>query len=182
MERYDLVHPKEGEAVCDVCGVFKPVEGTNVCPRHGANNVIKQQNKQKIYEINSERLRGRINVLASNPKRYTLDEELGVTRLTLEQLLNTIKEDEIYLHTDSISSLVSQIQKLVDSSIKVSKQLKLLMTPEDMNKVVQTLVDVLDRMIEDKEVLDAIATELLTTLDDVYSGRQSIGQMHDDPS
>lgn len=177
MARYDLERTEEG-ILCSVCGIHTAVEGTDLCARHGANKVLAKKAQENILEIKKDKLRARINVLASNPKRYTLDEELGVLRLTLEEKLNNIGENEIHMHSDGIATLVGQIQKLVDSCIKISRQLKLLMTPDDMNMVVQKLVDVLDDKIQDKDLMDEIANELLSTLDDVYSGREAVSEVH----
>lgn len=179
--RYDLEHATDDNR-CIKCNKFQKIEGSDYCARHGANSQIESQNKKSMYNIKAQEVRARINVLAADPRRYTLDEELGVTRLLIEEVLNNIKPGEIYKHADSLSSLIGQCQKLVDSALKISAKMRLLMTPEDVNKIIQRLVDVLDDKIEDKELLDGIATDLLTTLDAVFDSRQTLGQDNYDPS
>ena len=140
---------------------YKKVEGSDYCPRHGANKQLKKQAKEMTYQFLRDEVRAKINYLAADPNRYKLDEDLAIMRATLEDLINKLDQtSSLYQHSETIGSMIMRIEKLVQACTIQSTRLKLLMTPEDLQNTIQSIVDIIAEEITDDEIVIRIATRI----------------------
>lgn len=164
--KYEFVRAKNEDDRCAKSNCpYEKVEGANVCPRHGANKQIEKRAKQQMYDFKKERIRSSVNLLAADPTRYRLDEELAIMRLTLQDTVNTItsesdKEYALFQVSDTIRNLITTINKTAETCVQQSVNLGLLMTREDVLTQIQNVVDILREEIKDEETLLRIATRI----------------------
>lgn len=98
------------------------VPGTQYCPVHGGVRQQVVQERRTIYEINSARMRARLQSKTSGPDVLTLHDEVGVLRILLEDHLNTIQDGDIHdmiAKSGPISDLVAKIERAVVSCSKL---------------------------------------------------------------
>jgi hypothetical protein len=128
------------------------------------------------YQFQKERVRASVALLAADPERYRLDEELAIMRLTLQDTINAIttesdREYALMQASDTIRNLVATIEKTSQTCLQQSVNLGLLLTKEDLMEHIQKIVDVLAEEIEDEETLLRIANRI----DRVLSGSRDSG-------
>lgn len=144
---------------------YEHVEGSDYCSRHGANKQIEKRANQMRYEFKKERVRSQVQLLAAEPTRYRLDEELAILRMTLQDTINTVttesdREYALFQCSDTIRNLVTAIDKTAQTCVQQSVNLGLLMTTEDVLAQVQAIIDVLAEEIKDEEALLRIAEKI----------------------
>lgn len=174
--RFDFERTDDPALRCEICH-FKAIEGTNRCPRHGANKMIEAQQRQHTYNLKRDEVRRRVNLLAADPNRLRLDEELGILRLTLEETINKLTEDgdlsNLFTHSDTIANLVTRIEKLVLSCGSQAQKLKLLMTAEDFVDIVEVLMNIVADEVGDYDVVATIGNRIGEALSSQFNGKQS---------
>ena len=148
---------------------YEKEEGATVCIRHGANKQIEKRAKEMRYDFKKERVRKQVNLLAADPTRYRLDEELAILRLTLEDTINTVTSESdrdyaLFQCSDTIRSLIAEINKTAQVCVQQSVNLGLLLTTEDVLEQVQKIIDVLAEEIKDEETLLRIAEKIDSVL------------------
>jgi len=149
---------------------YEKVEHTDFCPRHGANKQLEKKAKEMGYQFKLERVRNRLDLLVADPKRYRLDEELGLMRITLEDTINAIttraedKEYALFAASDTIRNLVNTIEKLAQTCVTQSRSLGLLMTADEVLEQVQKIIDVIAEELDDEETVIRIADRISVVL------------------
>lgn len=170
---YPLQHTKIEEDRCIKTNcIYEKTPGSDYCSRHGANKDITAKTTQSLYQFKLDRVRRRTDLLAIEPTRYKLDEELAILRLTLEDTVNkvTSSDDEyaLFSASDTIKNTVMAIEKLVGSCVTQSKNLKLLFTHEDLREQVQMMIDIIAEEIEDEDTIIRIAHRVADSLIQKY--------------
>ncbi len=118
--------------------------------------------ERKLYDYNKteflKRLGQRVDAMTSSNKTRDLSEEIGITRITLENILGRCNEDfELQMATPQILDLVQAIQKLIESSVKVDKYIGQLMSKQQVVQIGQELVNCIAEEIGDEDKLRRIA-------------------------
>ena len=137
---------------------FLAIEGNKYCTYHGVDNT----NKRKLYDYNKteflKRLGQRVDAMTSSHKTRDLSEEIGITRITLENILGRCQEDfELQMATPQILDLVQAIQRLIESSVKVDKYIGELLSKQQVVQIGQELVNCIAEEIDDEDKLRRIA-------------------------
>lgn len=142
-------------------GVFKQGQcpylahpGSKNCIMHGGNNAAQQQNTKNIHDFKLAVWEDRVNAFAGSSQVKNLRGEIGITRLTLESVLNLIKEPAHFpIYVDKISSLVSQIEKLVVSAQKMEERNNELLDKNQVFLIADIVINILSLYIEDPDKL-----------------------------
>lgn len=82
----------------------------------------------------------------------------GVTSKMLEQLEGTVSEDQV----DGLVKLADGVRKLSESYMKIEAQKKYSLNPDEVMRVLTTVVQIISRYVEDPDKLSAIKDELLS--------------------
>lgn len=153
---------------------YLKVDGSRFCPRHGANKDLQRKANKMAYDFKLERVRAKTNILAADPKRYRLDEELAILRLTLEDTVNKITVENsddpyaLFRSSDTIKNLIGSIEKLAQTCITQSRHLKLLLTVDDLLQEVQQIVDIIAEEVDDDEITIRIANRIAASFAKTY--------------
>jgi len=141
------------------------------CTRHTTG--LKQR-EQRMYQLT--KWKNRVAGLAGHEHIYTLTEEIGVTRMVLEETLNKCKNEvDLMQHAPAIGRLVDQVSRLVASSVALEDKLNRLLSAtkvaafmERTIAAVKNVVDSLDLPTEKRDaVLEQMAAELEAAFEDV---------------
>jgi len=137
--------------------INKRIDGSDYCPVHGGNRALQTQRKQNIYEFNKTAFLKRAIELTSHPARYSLTEELGITRTLLETYLAKLEDETSILRYNSIiTTQINLIQKLVEQALKLDQRIGELLTKERLIEITQLLVNAIAAEIEDPDVINRI--------------------------
>lgn len=127
-------------------------EGSKYCARHGG----KSGNKDKQLALRNYRLtrfRVRVEEKLSSPRVKSLTEEVGILRLTLEQVLENCQDDyELTLYSTKITELVSAIRATLEASIKIEEKSNLTLDKTQVMVVAERLIKIIGERISEEEM------------------------------
>lgn len=133
--------------------------GSKYCARHGG----KSGNTEKQVALRNYRLtkfRERVENKLASPRLKSLTEEVGILRITLEQVLeNCTDEYELTLFSTKITELVGAIRSTLEASIKIEERSNLTLDKTQVMVVAERLIKIIgDRIPEEdmSEVADQI--------------------------
>ena len=156
-------------------GVFKggqcpygAMHPSKYCTMHGGNVDPNKIKAKAVHDFRLTQWQERVDTFAGSQRVKSLRGEIGIARLTLEQVLGQIKTDvQFPLFVDKISSIVTQIEKLVNSCQKIEERNKELLGKNDVIVIADTVIEVMARYIKDPdELLEAqeLLHELITAV------------------
>ena len=137
-------------------------EGSNYCMAHAGNfaRFRKQENDMKNYKL--DKWRQRVAEMANSGGLKSLSDEIGILRFTLETVLNQSEDSNALIrNSGTILNLVDKIERLVTSCQKLDKELEGLIDQEQLLIICDSIVQILGKNIEDKVLLDRVATEVI---------------------
>lgn len=149
---------------------FKAAEGSEFCPKHGANKqTIKiQQAQKRLYNLSQ--WQKQLDEQVDNPNIKSLREEIGIMRVMLQQRFDMAKSaGELVLISGSVSEMISKIGKLVQSCHKIEIDLGQLLDKTQASQLAQETVAIISKYVEDPDLLGMIAEDLMAVVDRLSS-------------
>lgn|SRR5215471_1213074 len=141
---------------------YEAVEGTPYCPRHGGNKPAQAKEQQSLRNYRFSRYQGRVNEFADNDQVKSLREEIGVLRMTLEEIVNQCKSStELVIFSGRIADLVVKIQKLVESCHRLELSSGEMFDKTRALNLASTIINVVSNHVPNPDILSAISNEIL---------------------
>lgn len=141
------------------------IEGSNFCIRHGGHSVERAATTEGLRNYRLTRWRERVNQFADNPQAKSLREEIGITRLQLENLLNRCQdENDLLMYSNQIEKLVNQIEKLVTSCQKLEEKTGSLVDKTQLMVMSDSIVKILADFITNPDDLDMIGMRIIDVI------------------
>lgn len=137
------------------------MEGSQYCPAHGGNrgHAKMLQAQKDMYDLG--RYQGRVNDFKNHGEVKSLRNEIGILRTVLENRMKQCTDDHtLMLHSQSISNMVTAIEKLVVSCQRIDTQLGTMLDEARAMQWISEIIDILSRYVEDSVVLDEISNEI----------------------
>ncbi len=140
---------------------FLAIPDMKYCPIHapgGTMGIILKRQEKALYDIKRGEVLHRLNQFRSHPDSKNLTVELGIIRLTLEEILNKCESNwDFVANSATILRLTEQIEKLLKSNIRVEQLTGELMTLEQVTQIAQALITLIAEHVTDVEVIQKIA-------------------------
>ena len=136
----------------------KRLKGSEYCAVHGGNRALDLNDKKQAMNYRLLMWKNRVEDFATNPGIKGLREEIGITRMMLEELLNGKCKNatDLLMHSSKISSLIRDISVLVQATHKLESSMGVLLDKMSAVQLSQEIVTVIsDAMIKN---LDAVLT------------------------
>jgi len=145
--------------------LLKAMEGGSYCPVHGGVFTEKAQKREQLRNYQLSKYRQRVGDLASSPALKNLNEEIGILRMTLENIINQCNSAaELMVASQTISDLVLKIERLVSGCHKLDKDLMGLFGTDDLRKLASDIIEIVGRHVPAEEIED-VAVELQIALE-----------------
>lgn len=145
------------------------VNNSNFCPLHSAGAGTKAKEKQ--IAIGNYRLRQyaeRVKDFATNPALKSLREEIGITRMLLEETLNKCTETNLLmLHSSRIGQLVNTISALVTSCHNLEVKSGALLDKNAVMVIAEQMINIIASHIQEPDLLNAISMGITKVLTDI---------------
>ena len=145
--------------------MYKRVPGCNFCVRHGG---YIQENANKATALKNYRLTqyaARVGDLSNNPEIKNLREEIGILRMTLEEVINQCESaNKVLLYSEKITNLVDKIDKLVRSCQVMEEKNGSLMSRTDIINIADSIVTLIGDYIDDPDVLTELGSKICATI------------------
>lgn len=128
---------------------------------HGGHAVAEREKERRIHDYRLLQYQARVDDFASSERVLSLRGEIGVTRMTLEQLLNRCKDDQdLLLASSRVTMLVQQLQKLVETSARVESKLGQMMDRGTLQALCDSIVQIISDHVENVDILGQIANKV----------------------
>jgi hypothetical protein len=163
--QYEVV-PEDDPSRCQGTNVrgqcqFRAIEGTKYCPMHGGNAARAFQARQNQRKYKLAKWQDRVNEFADDDQLKSLNDEIGILRMTLENVLTSCNEaTDMLLYSPKIADLVSKIEKLVVTCHKLEASTGVLLTTRAAFTLAAQIVDVVGKHVTDADAVAAIADEI----------------------
>lgn len=119
-----------------------------------------QRRNFSLYTV--ERYKKKIDKLASHESAKSLDDEVAILRMTLEDLLNN--QQDLQVKTPMVLNLVDRILKAVPTAHKLDLQVGNSFSLKKANQMADEIITIMGNYIEDTEILSKISTEISSAI------------------
>lgn len=145
---------------------FKAVKDTKYCPMHtGFSTVTSKIEEEQKSNYRFAKYQARVERFANNPQVKSLREEVGVTRMLLEEIVNSCNDEaDLIIKSGKISEMVMKIEKLVVSCHKLEVQSGLLLDKVAITNFANTLVVIINDHVKDSNIVSVIADKILNSI------------------
>lgn len=152
---------------CQASGIrgqcpYKAKPDTNYCPRHNATaDQLAARRAANRYRLGQYQERFTDFTVDSEIKN--LRSEIGILRMTLEEVINSCQGDSMKLicNAGKISDMVSKVQKLVVSCQRLEVSMGLMLDRDKVILIGQKIVELVSNIVPDKEILDQFGEALI---------------------
>ena len=141
------------------------VAGCDFCMIH--NGIHQHKKNEEVIKRNYRltKFRMRAFEFADNPQVKSLREEVGITRMQLEMILEKCKDElDIMLHGERIGKLVSQVQNLVLACQKLEEKSGNMLDKTQLFVICESIVKIIGEHVTDSDALDVIASKIVDCL------------------
>lgn len=128
---------------------FKAIPGTQYCAYCTTAGVTKSVRMTELRNYRLKIYKERVGELATNDAIKNLNEEIGILRLMLENILNLCDSDNaLELNSAKISDLVLKIEKLVTSFQRMEQQTGQMLSKSQVVTIATNLTNIVDTVIK----------------------------------
>jgi hypothetical protein len=150
---------------------MKAVPGGKYCPMHGGRHEEKAQNAEEVRNLRLSKWKGELARLGNSPAIYSLRDEIGVMRLTLQEMVNRCENaNELLVWEPNISRLTMNIGRLVKDFHSLEANLGQLLDKQALIEFGGKIIDIICDKIKDEELRKEIAGAILVEVR--YAGQE----------
>lgn len=146
--------------------INKMVHGSQFCPAHGGARVAANRAASDMAKYRLKQYQQRVSEFAGDDQIKSLREEIGILRMTLESLLNSLDSpNKLLLFVDKIQALIGQIQKTVESAYRMEEKMGTLIDRRSVIIIGDSIVKILAEFIVDPDQLNTIAGQICSSIE-----------------
>jgi len=145
---------------------FRAIDDTPYCPMHSGqsqSSISLEDQKKRNYRLT--KWKNRLHEFADNDQIKSLREEIGVLRIVLEETMNKCEtSNDIIMYSSRITDTVLKIDKVVASCHRLELSTGVLLDKSAVVQLAGNVVEIIERHVKDKELVNAIAEEILVSI------------------
>ena len=143
------------------------VENGRTCLIHGGNSTLRKTNENNIYALRSSIWQTRIKNFGEDENLKSLNNEIGVLRLLLEERLKMCDDvGSLILASGPLAELVSKIERLVTSCHKLDTHLGSLVNRQALLSFADKIVGIVAHYVAPTQ-LEEIGKQIIEALGEV---------------
>ena len=140
---------------------YQAVENSKYCPMHGGNKAVEARNKQVVRQYNLAQWQSRVNDFSDHDQVKSLRDEIGITRMLLENMITKCQDsNDLLLFSSKIGELVGKIERLVVSCNRLEGSMGMLLDKAAALNLAGQIVEIISKHVNDDAAIDAIAGEI----------------------
>lgn len=144
---------------------YKAVIGCKYCLMHGGGTQAANNKKNALKNYQLTQYAARVGDLSNNPEIKSLREEIGILRLTLENLINMCdNSNKLLLYTDKITNLADKINKLVVSCQNIEEKNNNLLDRKVVIIIADSIVTLIGQYITDPDILLEVGSKICESI------------------
>lgn len=149
---------------------FVAVPETKYCRMHGGTSAKAFLNRQDQRKYKLAKWQDRVNEFADDDQLKSLNDEIGILRMTLENVLISCHEAaDMLLYSPKIADLVAKIEKLVVTCAKLEMTAGVVLSRKAAFGLASQIVDVVSKHVTDPDAISSIADEIGAAIANVKS-------------
>lgn len=138
------------------------------CPVHGGNKRLESMEAESIRNYQLAKFQVELNRHADSPRLKSLNDEVAILRMTLENHLNQCQDaTDLIMKSHLISDLVIKIEKLVKSCHTLETSLGGVMDKQAILNFASKVIDVISANISDEAILSSISDGILNLVGNI---------------
>jgi hypothetical protein len=104
----------------------------------------------------------RVNEFADHSEVKSLREEIGISRMILENILDRCHDShDLFLYANKISDHVSKIERIVVSCHRLEQSTGSLLDKTMVLQIANTIIEILSRHIDSVDILEKVSEEII---------------------
>lgn len=144
---------------------MKVIPGSKFCALHGGIGVETAAKKRALANYRLSQYNDRIADFADSSEIKNLREEIGITRMVLETLLNSCqKTTELLAYSDKISNLVGQVSRLIETAQKLEEKNNSLLDRKVVIVIADSIVTIIGQYINDPDKVNEIGAKICESI------------------
>ncbi len=181
MSKYERITDEKDPRRCEgIIGtgqcIYVRVVGSKFCIAHGGHNAVNAEKSKELRNYKLRQYQERVGELANSTDIKSLREEIGIVRMTLENVLNMCdNENKLLIHSGQITNLVGMIQKLITSCQSMEERNNNLLERKVVIVIADSIVTLIGQYITDPEVLNELGARICESIEHAASPAHSIG-------
>lgn len=151
--------------------VYLAVPGCKFCLMHGGGTQANENKKAKLKNYQLTQYAERVGDLSNNPEIKNLREEIGILRMTLENVINLCDSpNKLLLYSDKITNLVEKVNKLVVSCQQMEEKNNNLMDRKVVIVIADSIVTLIGQYITDPDILLEVGGKICESIASAGNG------------
>jgi hypothetical protein len=143
--------------------------GSDYCRKHTGTNKEDEQ-QIRLYRLTDARLRSRLSQLSDHEEVKSLREEIALTRILIEELLNSAKSQvELLAQCHTYNGLVTTLERLIKTSHQIEQNLGLLLSKPTVmllgQQIIHILIEELKGVEQYEDRIDRITHRMFDTIE-----------------
>lgn len=140
---------------------YQAIDGSKYCPMHGGNKAVEARKAQIVRQYNLAQWQARTEHFSDHDNVKSLRDEIGITRMLLENMITRCQDaNDLLLFSSKISDLVGKIEKLVVSCNRLEGSMGMLLDKAAALNLAGQMVEIISRHVSDEQAIDSIAGEI----------------------
>lgn len=149
-------------------------DGASYCEIHAQSNGREKRFHLARYRL--QQYQERVGEFANDDEIKNLREEIGIMRMTLEQIITQCKSaNDLLIRSDKISNMVGQIQRLVETAQKLEERNNNLLDRKIVIIIADSIVTLIGNYIKDPDQLNEIGSKICESIENAASPTYTIG-------
>lgn len=141
------------------------VEHSEYCIMHGGNMAAEAARKQSISNYRLAKWQARLERQLDSPHIKSLRDEIGLSRMVLEEVLNRCATPfDLLTNAQKISSLTAQIASLVEKCHRLEGSMGQLLDKKTMIQMANTFIDIIAAEELPEAILERISERIMESL------------------
>lgn len=144
---------------------YKAMPGSLHCIRHGGAKDQKKAEKKEVSNFRLLKWQARLEELRSHSSVKSLRDEIGISRIVLESILNKCKDEhDLLMHHSQINQSVLSLEKLIKSCQQLEERNSYLLDKDQLYIIVDSITQIISEYVTDPDKLNEIGAKIYGTI------------------
>lgn len=133
------------------------------CPKHAGSK--KDKVRKRLHNYRLEVYQQRLNEFAESEHVKSLRGEIGILRLTLENIVQMVQtKQDWFIYSGRISDLTQKIERLVRTCHSVESKIGMMLDRPAALSMGKEIVDIISTVVKDPEQIDMISNGIIDAI------------------
>lgn len=144
---------------------YLAVPGSEYCMRHGGGKVEAREQRENLSNYRLLKWKTRLDEMRNSTNIKSLRDEIGITRIIIEETINKCKDShELLLHSSQLNQLIITMEKLVKSCQILEEKNAYLLDKDQLFVIIDCITQIISEHVTDPDVMNEIGTKIYATI------------------